>query len=219
LGEKVMSDKKQCFKSCFLQGICHENPVFILMLGLCPTLAVTVSLKNGLAIGIAATFVLLGSNIIVSLIRNFVPAQVRIPCFILIIASFVTIAKLLLQAYFPLIYAELGLFVDIMVVNCIILGRAEAFASKNTVVMSIADAIGMGAGFTLATGIIGSIREILGSGKILGIPIFGADFNPITVMILAPGAFITIGVLMALMNKFNQLKNKNAIDTTDYCQT
>ncbi|MBU1042949.1 MAG: electron transport complex subunit E [Candidatus Omnitrophica bacterium] len=210
-----MNDKVQCLKNCFLQGICHENPVFRLMLGLCPTLAVTVSLKNGLAIGIAATFVLLGSNIMVSLIKDFVPAQVRIPCYILIIASFVTITKLILQAYFPLVYAELGLFVDIMVVNCIILGRAEAFASKNSVPMSIADALGMGMGFTLAASGIGAIREILGSGKLLGVPIMGADYNPITVMVLAPGAFITIGVLMAIINKLNALKQKQAVKTAD----
>ncbi len=214
-----MNDKAQCLKNCFLQGVCHENPVFRLMLGLCPTLAVTVSLKNGLAIGIAATFVLLGSNIIVSMIKNFVPAQVRIPCYILIIASFVTIAKLVLQAYFPLVYAELGLFVDIMVVNCIILGRAEAFASKNPVSMSIADALGMGIGFTLAASGIGAIREILGAGKLLGIPILGPDYNPITVMILAPGAFITIGVIMAIINKVNDLKQKKEMDSADYCKS
>ncbi|MFH1062634.1 MAG: electron transport complex subunit E [Candidatus Omnitrophota bacterium] len=213
-----MNDKAECLKNCFLQGICHENPVFRLMLGLCPTLAVTVSLKNGLAIGIAATFVLLGSNIMVSLIKNFVPAQVRIPCYILIIASFVTIVKLVLQAYFSLVYAELGLFVDIMVVNCIILGRAEAFASKNSVPMSIADALGMGIGFTLAAGGIGAIREILGSGKLLGIPILGANYNPITVMILAPGAFITIGVIMAIINKLNVLKQKKEVKAADYCK-
>ncbi|MBU1087646.1 MAG: electron transport complex subunit E [Candidatus Omnitrophica bacterium] len=214
-----MNDKAQCLKKCFFQGICYENPVFRLMLGLCPTLAVTVSLKNGLAIGIAATFVLLGSNIIVSLFKDFVPAQVRIPCYILIIASFVTIAKLVLQAYFPLVYAELGLFVDIMVVNCIILGRAEAFASKNSVSMSIADALGMGIGFTLAAGGIGAIREILGSGKLLGIPILGSAYNPVTVMVLAPGAFITIGVIMAIINKFNALKQKQAVKTVDYCKS
>lgn len=213
-----MSDKAQCLKNCFIQGVCNENPVFRLMLGLCPTLAVTVSLENGLAIGIAATLVLLGSNTIVSLIKDFVPVQVRIPCYVLIIASFVTITKLVLQAYFPLIYAELGLFVDIMVVNCIILARAEAFANKNSVLMSIADALGMGIGFTLAAGSIGAIREILGAGKILGVPILGADYDPITVMILAPGAFLTIGVLMAMMNKLNALKQKKDCKPEDYCK-
>lgn len=214
-----MNDKAACLKNCFVQGICHENPVFRLMLGLCPTLAVTVTLKNGLAIGIAATFVLLGSNIMVSLFKKVIPVQVRIPCYILIIASFVTIAKLVLQAYFPLVYAELGLFVDIMVVNCIILGRAEAFASKNSVSMSIADAFGMGAGFTLAAAGIGAIREILGAGKLLGVPILGANYNPIVVMILAPGAFLTIGVLMAIINKVNSLKQKEPVISADYCKS
>ncbi|MFH1459174.1 MAG: electron transport complex subunit E [Candidatus Omnitrophota bacterium] len=201
-----MSEKIDCLKKCFFAGVCSENPVFRLMLGLCPTLAVTVTAENGLAIGVAATFVLLGSNFIISLVKNYIPTQVRIPCFILIIATFVTIAKLILQAYFPLVYAKLGLFVDIMVVNCIILGRAEAFASKNTLKMSIADALGMGIGFTLAAGIIGSLREILGAGKLFGIPIMGEYFNPAIAMILPPGAFITIGILMAILNKIKNLK-------------
>jgi len=196
----VKEDLK-CLGDCVVSGISFKNPVFTLMLGLCPTLAVTVTAENGIGIGLAATFVLLGSNSIVSLIKNFIPEQVRIPCYILVIASFVTIAKLILQAYFPMLYAKLGLFVDIMVVNCIILGRAEAFASKNSLKMSIADALGMGAGFTLAAGAIGSIREILGSGKWFGAPVFGQGFNPVIAMILPPGAFLTIGVLMALIKK------------------
>ncbi|MBU4478231.1 MAG: electron transport complex subunit E [Candidatus Omnitrophica bacterium] len=201
-----MKEKIACFQKCFMSGVCAENPTFRLMLGLCPTLAVTVTAENGIGIGLAATFVLLGSNIIVSLIKDFIPAEVRIPCYILVIATFVTITKLVLQAYLPMLYSRLGLFVDIMVVNCIILGRAEAFASKNTVFMSIADALGMGIGFTLATGLIGSIREILGSGKWFGIPVIGEFFNPAIAMILPPGAFFTIAVLMALMNKMNTLK-------------
>ncbi len=204
-----MNKKLACLKDCIMSGVCFENPVFRLMLGLCPTLAVTVTAKNGIAIGLAATFVLLGSNTIVSLIKDFVPTEVRIPCYILVIATFVTIVKLLLQAYVPLLYAELGLFVDIMVVNCIILGRAEAFASKNTVSMSIADALGMGIGFTLAAGGIGAIREILGGGTLLGFPLFGASFNPMLVMILPPGAFLTIGVIMAALNFINADKTKN----------
>lgn len=203
-----MNKKLACLKDCMMSGICFENPVFRLMLGLCPTLAVTVTAKNGIAIGIAATFVLLGSNSIVSLIKDFVPQEVRIPCYILVIATFVTIAKLVLQAYLPLIYAELGLFVDIMVVNCIILGRAEAFASKNTLSMAVADALGMGIGFTLAAGGIGAIREILGGGTLFGFPLFGAAFNPMLVMILPPGAFLTIGVIMAVMNYINADKAK-----------
>jgi len=205
-----MNEKAKCLKNCFMDGVCFENPVFILMLGLCPTLAVTTSAENGIAIGLAATFVLLGSNFIVALVKNFIPSQVRIPCYILIIASFVTIAKLVLQAYFPLVYAKLGLFVDIMVVNCIILGRAEAFASKNSVSMAVADAFGMGLGFTLAAGLIGSIREILGAGKWFGIVLFGENFSPAIAMILPPGAFITIGMLMALLVVINKKKKKTA---------
>ena len=195
-----------------MSGVCFENPVFRLMLGLCPTLAVTVTVENGIAIGLAATFVLLGSNTIVSLIKDFVPSEVRIPCYILVIATFVTIAKLLLQAYVPLLYAKLGLFVDIMVVNCIILGRAEAFASKNTVGMAVADALGMGIGFTLAAGGIGAIREILGAGTLFGIPVFGPVFNPLVVMILPPGAFLTIGVIMAVLNYTNSDNAKASVE-------
>ncbi len=207
-----MSKKLACFKDCLMSGVCLENPVFRLMLGLCPTLAVTVTAENGIAIGIAATFVLLGSNSIVSLIKDFVPSQVRIPCYILVIATFVTIAKLLLQAYLPLLYAKLGLFVDIMVVNCIILGRAEAFASKNTLSLAVADALGMGIGFTLAAGGIGSIREILGAGTLFGFPLFGSAFNPVLVMILPPGAFLTIGVIMAVLNYTNEVRAKSGAD-------
>ncbi|MFH2138569.1 MAG: electron transport complex subunit E [Candidatus Omnitrophota bacterium] len=198
--------KLECFKNCFYNGICAENPTFKLMLGLCPTLAVTVTAENGLGIGIAATFVLLGSNIFVSLIKNFVPPQVRIPCYILIIATFVTIAKLVLQAYFPMLYAKLGLFVDIMVVNCIILGRAEAFASKNSITLSVADALGMGVGFTLAATLIGAVREILGSGKLFGFALFGEGFNPAIAMILPPGGFLTIGVIMAILSQLNKMQ-------------
>lgn len=203
-----MNEKISCLKKCLWDGICSKNPTFRLMLGLCPTLAVTVTVENGIGIGLAATFVLLGSNSIISLIKNFIPAQVRIPCYILIIATFVTIAKLILQAYFPLLYMKLGLFVDIMVVNCVILGRAEAFANKNTLSRSVADALGMGLGFTIAAGVIGSLREILGSGKWFGIPLIGEYFNPAVAMILPPGAFITIGILMAGLNKINALKKK-----------
>jgi len=202
-----MDKTKTCFKTCFMNGICAENPTFRLMLGLCPTLAVTVSAENGFAIGIATIFVLLGSNVMISLLRNWIPNEVRIPCYVLIIAAFVTIAKLILQAYFPVLYARLGLFVDIMVVNCIILGRAEAFANRNTVYASIADALGMGLGATLAAGGIGAIRELLGAGKIFGIPVMGS-INPAIAIILPPGAFLTIGFVMAAMNLINSAKAK-----------
>ncbi|MBI4846445.1 MAG: electron transport complex subunit E [Candidatus Omnitrophica bacterium] len=205
-----MNNRNDCFKKCLLEGICSNNPIFSLMLGLCPTLAVTVTALNGVTIGVAGIFVLLGSNVIISLIKGFIAPQVRIPCFVLIIAAFVTITKLILQAYMPLLYAKLGLFVDIMVVNCIILGRAEAFACKKNVIPSIADALGMGIGFTLACVLIGSIREILGSGAWFGIKVTGAGFNPAIAMILPPGAFLTIGVLMALLNNLNEIKKRRS---------
>ncbi|MCM8812964.1 MAG: electron transport complex subunit E [Candidatus Omnitrophica bacterium] len=191
-----MAENPQQLKKCVVDGICAQNPVFSLMLGLCPTLAVTVSAQNGLGIGIAATVVLIGSNTIIALCKKIIPPEVRIPCYILVIATFVTMAKLLLQAYLPQLYAQLGLFIDIMVVNCIILGRAEAFAGKNNVRASVADAVGMGLGFTLGTFSIGSIREILGTGHWFGMPVMGVSFSPAIAMILPPGAFFTIGVLM-----------------------
>ena len=183
----------------FKKGILLENPTFALMLGLCPTLAVSTSLKNGLGMGIAATFVLLGSNIIISGVRNVIPAKIRIPCFIVVIATFVTIIELLLEAYLPGLNKSLGIFVPLIVVNCIILGRAEAFASKNNVIRSIFDALGMGAGFTIALAVISSIREIFGAGTILGFPI-SVHFQPAIIMILAPGALLTLGLLIGLLN-------------------
>jgi electron transport complex protein RnfE len=195
-----MNGKPLCFKACVVNGICGENPTFRLMLGLCPTLAVTVTAVNGVGMGLAAMFVLLGSNTIIALVKDRIPPQVRLPCYILVIATFVTIVKLVMQAYAPLLYDKLGLFVDIMVVNCIILGRAEAFASKHPVRLAIADAIGMGLGFALAITLIGSLREILGSGTWFGRPIPGLGIHPVLALILPPGAFLTIGALMGLLN-------------------
>ena len=182
------------------KGISRENPTFRLVLGMCPSLAISTSVINALGMGVAATFVLLGSNIMVSLIRNFTPAKVRIPVFIIIISTFVTIADLSLEAFTPDLHKALGIFIPLIVVNCIILARAEAFASREPVFYSIADALGMGAGFTLALTLIASIREALGNGTVLGYPVFGAHFDPAVVMILAPGAFLTIGLLIGLMN-------------------
>jgi len=183
----------------FKKGIVIENPTFVLVLGLCPTLAVSTSIINGLGMGIAATFVLLGSNIIISSIRHLIPDKIRIPCFIVVIATFVTIVELLLKAYLPALNRSLGIFVPLIVVNCIILGRAEAFASKNTLARSILDALGMGAGFTIALVIISAIREIFGAGTALGIPI-SANFQPAIIMILAPGALLTLGLLIGFTN-------------------
>ena len=183
----------------FVKGLFKENPVFVLMLGLCPTLAVSTSLKNGLGMGIAVTFVLVLSNLIISLVRKCFPARIRIPCFIVVIATFVVIVERILSAYQPELNRQLGIFIPLIVVNCIILGRAEAFASKNSVWKSITDGLGMGLGFTMALLLISFIRSALGSGKIIGVSI-SSGFEPIALMILPPGAFLTIGCLLAFFN-------------------
>lgn len=183
----------------FIKGLWRENPTFRIVLGLCPTLAVSTTVINGIGMGVAATFVLVGSNIFVSLVRGIVPEKVRIPCFIVIIATFVTIADLFMKAYAPLLSRSLGMFVPLIVVNCIVLGRAEAFSSKEPVFRSILDALGMGIGFTWALVLISVIREVLGSGTILGYQISGR-FDPPLFMVLAPGALFTIGVLIGLIN-------------------
>ena len=192
------------------KGFITENPVFVLLLGLCPTFGVTTSAINGLGMGLATAFVLVMSNMVVSLVKNFIPDKVRIPAFIVIIASFVTIVDLLMQGYLQALHAQLGLFIPLIVVNCIVLGRAEAFASKNDVFSSIIDGLGMGLGFSFALTVLGGIREILGSGALFGFPlhIFPTDDkgNPITmiVFVLAPGAFIVLGYLIALVKRINK---------------
>lgn len=180
-----------------LKGLWKENPVFRLMLGMCPTLAVTTSVENGLGMGLAATFVLICSNMAISAVRNLVPAKVRIPCYIVIIATFVTVVDLLMNAFLHDLHKSLGIFIPLIVVNCIILGRAEAFASKNSVVMSAADGLGMGLGFTLALLAIAAVREIIGSGTIMG---HSLGLPGVLLVVLPPGGFITLGCLMALMN-------------------
>jgi len=184
----------------FTKGFVKENPVFVMALGLCPTLAVTSSVENAIGMGMAATFVLAFSNSIISLIKNLIPSKIRIPAYIVVIASFVTIVDMVMNAYFPEIHKNLGLFIPLIVVNCIILGRAEAFASKNSLPRSVIDGLGMGMGFTLALIVIGSIREILGAGQLLGYNILPATYKPVLVAILAPGAFLVMGILMGLMN-------------------
>ena len=184
----------------FTKGFVKENPVFVMALGLCPTLAVTTSVVNAIGMGLAATFVLVFSNMFISLIKNLIPSKIRIPAFIVVIASFVTIVDMVMHAYLPAIHKSLGLFIPLIVVNCIILGRAEAFASKNNVFNSILDGLGMGLGFTLALVIIGSIREILGAGQLLGFNVLPQTYKPMLIAILAPGAFIVMGLLMGLMN-------------------
>jgi len=186
----------------FTKGFIKENPILVLVLGTCPTLATTSSALNGLGMGIATTFVLIGSNVFVSLLSGLIPDKVRIPAFIIIIASFTTIVDLLMAAYVPSLYETLGIFIPLIVVNCIILGRAEAFASKNGVFSSFIDACGMGLGFAAALGVLGAIREFLGSGAILGHKFISGD--GILVFILAPGAFLALGYLIALVNKIKK---------------
>lgn len=183
----------------FLKGIIKENPTFVLLLGLCPTLAVSVSVNNAIGMGIAATFVLLGSNVIIALIKNFIPERVRIPCYIVVIATFVTIAELSMKAYSPALNRALGIYVPLIVVNCIVLGRAEAYACKNSVVNSFFDGLGMGVGFTLALILISAIREFLGTGKILGQVVF-PSFTPAAFFAMPSGALLVIGLLLGFFN-------------------
>lgn len=188
----------------FTKGFLRENPILVLVLGTCPTLATTSSALNGLGMGLATTFVLIGSNVFIALLANVIPDKVRIPAFIVVIATFVTIVDLAMQAYVPSLYATLGIFIPLIVVNCIVLGRAEAYASKNTVWSSFVDGAGMGLGFTFALGVLGAVREVLGSGSILGHKFIGGD--GILVFILAPGAFIALGYMIAIVNRINKSK-------------
>jgi len=198
-----------------IKGLWKENPIFRLLLGMCPTLAVTTSLQNGLGMGVATLFVLIGSNIVISMLRNIIPDKVRIPCYIVVIATFVTVIDLSMAAFTPELHKSLGIFIPLIVVNCIILGRAEAFASKNRVFISIADAIGMGLGFTLSLAILGSLREILGAGTLtlwgpspnLQIKTF-LQGNPAVLMLLPPGGFMTLGLVLGFMNYMQDLKAK-----------
>jgi len=190
----------------FTKGFWRTIPPFRLVLGLCPTLAVTTSGINGLGMGLATTFVLVFSNLFVSLLRRFIPTQVRIASFIVIIASFVVIVELVMQAYFYPLFKILGIFIPLIVVNCIILGRAEAFASKNGAVMSLADGLGIGLGFTLSLFVLGLIRELLGAGTLLEIPVMWASFAPFAFMLKPPGAFVALGILLAFMNLISQIQ-------------
>ena len=192
-----------------INGLVNENPTFVQLLGMCPTLAVTTSAINGLSMGLAATAVLIGSNAVISALRKAIPDNIRIPAFVVIIAAFVTIIDMLMNAFVQDLYKQLGLFIPLIVVNCIILGRAEAFASKHGVVDSIFDGIGMGLGFTIALTILGSIREIIGAGSIFGILLFGESFKPAIMFVMPPGAFIVLGLLIGLVNIITK-KIKNA---------
>ncbi|MBQ3717347.1 MAG: electron transport complex subunit E [Paludibacteraceae bacterium] len=187
----------------FTNGLLKENPTFVLVLGMCPTLATTTSAINGMAMGLATLFVLVCSNIVISLLKNLIPDKVRIPAFIVVIATFVTLVQLLMQAYLPAIYDVLGLFIPLIVVNCIVLGRAEAFAAKNSVGLSALDGLGMGLGFTLALTILGAVRELLGTGAVFGFHLY-SDYYGALVFVLAPGAFIALAYLMAIINKLQK---------------
>ncbi len=202
------------FLSELTRGIIRENPTFRLVLGMCPTLATTSSLENGLGMGVAATFVLVGSNAVISALRNVIPAKVRIPCYVVVIATFVTVIDLLMQAFTPALAASLGIFIPLIVVNCIILGRAEAFAGKVKPVRAAADALGMGIGFTLALCAISAFREVVGSGMLLGYPLFGPHYEPWVFMIMPPGGFLTMGLMFLAMGWWGERKKAKLAEVT-----
>ena len=187
----------------FIKGLWTENPTFRIVLGMCPTLAITTAAINGIGMGLATTFVLVCSNLAISLVRNIIPSKVRIPAFVVIIASFVTIVDLIMAGFFFELHKSLGIYIPLIVVNCIILGMAEAFACKNPVIYSIADGFGMGFGFTLSITVLGTIRELLGNGSVFGLAVMGKSYLPFLLVILPPGAFITLGLLLGLMNKLS----------------
>lgn len=197
-------------------GIIKENPTLVLMLGMCPTLAVTTSAINGAGMGLASTVVLALSNLIISMLRKVIPDRVRMPAFIVVVASFVTMVQFLMQGYLPSLYSSLGIYIPLIVVNCIILGRAESYASKNPPILSLFDGIGMGLGFTISLTILGAFREILGSGEIFGFSLIPANnptsFEPISIFVMAPGAFFVLAFLVAIMNKIKKKKGKPIID-------
>jgi electron transport complex protein RnfE len=187
----------------FLNGFINENPTFVLILGMCPTLATTSSAINGLSMGLATTFVLLGSNLVISLLKNIIPDNVRIPAYVVVIATFVSVVEMSMQAYLPALYDSLGIFIPLIVVNCIVLGRAEAFAAKNSVLKSSLDGLGMGLGFSMALTMLGVIREVLGTGKAFGFTLFPDQYGML-IFVLAPGAFIALGYLIAVMSKLKK---------------
>jgi Na+-translocating ferredoxin:NAD+ oxidoreductase subunit E len=192
----------------FSQGILKNNAILRLVLGMCPALAVTTAAVNGLGMGLASTAVLVMSNFIISILRNLIPEKIRIPCFIVVIASFVTIVDLIMEAFVPQLHQALGIFIPLIVVNCLILGRAEAFASRNPVVNSIADGLGMGLGFTLSLTVLASVREILGAGTVFGLAVMGPTFQPALLMIMPPGAFLTLGLMVGFINWWDARREK-----------
>lgn len=203
--------------SILTKGLIKENPVLVLLLGCCPALATSTSAINGIGMGLAATAVLICSNVVIALLKNIIPDKIRIPCYIVVIAGFVTIVQLLLQAYVPSLYKSLGLFIPLIVVNCIILGRAEMFANKNSVGDSALDGIGMGLGFTLALGVMGAIREFFGAGTLLGFSIYAGHLDPMGIFMLAPGGFFVFGILVAGVNHFTADGTKKKSFACDEC--
>ena len=202
--------KKPNFLSVFLNGLIWENPTFTLMLGMCPTLAITIAGSNGLGMGLATTVVLVCSNLIISLLRKVIPEKVRIPAFIVVIASFVTVIDLMMQAFLPDLSMSLGMYIPLIVVNCIIFARAESFAFKNPPVLSIADGLGMGLGFTFAITLLSCIRELIGTGKLFGAQIMPAAYQPMAIMVQVPGGFVTLGLLLILVNALRSMSQKKA---------
>jgi len=198
-------------------GLVKENPTFVMMLGMCPTLAVTTSAINGIGMGLSTTVVLIFSNLLISMLRKIIPDSVRMPAFIVVVATLVTVVQFLLEGFVPSLYASLGVYIPLIVVNCIILGRAEAYASKNPVLPSVFDGIGMGLGFTLGLTCIGIVRELIGSGKLFGFQVMPDIYEPVTIFILAPGAFFVLAMLAALQNKFKIGAAKRGIDPSEGC--
>ena len=202
--------KKQNFLSVFLNGLIFENPIFALMLGMCPTLGITTAGSNGIGMGLATTAVLVCSNLFISLLRKFIPEKVRIPSFIVIIASFVTIIDLVMKAYLPDLSKSLGMYIPLIVVNCIIFARAESFAFKNPPVLSIADGLGMGLGFTFAITLLSVIREVIGNGTFFGMSVMPAGYQPMAIMLQVPGGFVTLGLLLVAVNAIRKLADKKS---------
>ncbi len=207
-----MNPKENTVTERLMNGLIKENPTFVLMLGMCPTLAVTTSAVNGMGMGLTTMVVLALSNMLISMLRNIIPDKVRIPAYIVIIATFVTVVELLLKAYIPFLYDALGLYIPLIVVNCIILGRAEAYASKYKVVLSIFDGVGMGLGFTVALTVIGAIREILGAGELFGFAVMPDSYIPCSIFVLAPGAFFVLAGLTAIQNRVKRIGEKKGKD-------
>lgn len=197
------------FFKTFTNGLVKENPIFRLLLGMCSTLALSTQASNGIGMGLAVTFVLVCSNVFISLLKNVIPNTVRIPCYVVVIATFVTIVQMVLQAYLPELNASMGVFIPLIVVNCIILGRAEAFANKNNVVLAFADGLGMGVGYTIALTFVGIIRELIGSGTVFGHVVLGSWYQPMILVILPPGAFIVLGLILGALNKIQEKAGNN----------